>query len=31
MLKLKKKEMTDVGFFDPNRTFKDMVTPYDRW
>ena len=31
MLKLKKKGMTDVGFMDPNRTFKDMVTPYNRW
>ena len=31
MLKLKKKWMTDVGFMDPNRTFRDMVTPYDRW
>ena len=31
MLKLKKKGMTDVGFFDLNRTFKDTVTPYDRW
>ena len=31
MLKLKKKGMTDVGFMDPNHTFKDTVTPYDRW
>ena len=31
MLKLKKKWMTDVGFMDLNRTFKDTVTPYDRW
>ena len=29
MLKLNKKGMTDVGFFDPNRTLKDTVTPYD--
>ena len=31
MLKLKKKWMTDVDFMDPNRIFKDTVTPYDRW
>ena len=31
MLKLKRKGLTDVGFMDPNRTFKDTVTPYDRW
>ena len=31
MLKLKKKAMTEVGFIDPNRVFKDRVTPYDRW
>ena len=23
--------MTDVGFMDPKRTFKDTITPYDRW
>ena len=26
-----KKRMTDVGFMDPYRTFKDKVTPYDKW
>ena len=31
MLKLKRKGLNDVGFMDPNRTFKDTVTPYDRW
>ena len=31
MLKLKRKGLTDVGFMDPNCTFKDTVTPYDRW
>ena len=31
MLKLKKKEMTDVGFIYPNHVFMDRVTPYDRW
>ena len=31
MLKLKRKELTDVGFMDLNRTVKDTVTPYDRW
>ena len=31
MLKLKRKGLTDVGFMDPNHTFKDTVTPYDRW
>ena len=31
MLKLKKKAMIEVGFIDPNRVFKDRVTPYDRW
>ena len=31
MLKLKRKQLADVGFMDPNRTFKDTVTPYDRW
>ena len=31
MLKLKKKAMTEAGFIDPNRVFKDMVTPYDKW
>ena len=31
MLKLKRKGLTDVGFMDPNRTFKDIVTPHDRW
>jgi len=31
MLKLKKKAMTEVGFIDPNRVFKDRVTPYDKW
>ena len=31
MLKIKRKGLTDVGFMDPNRTFKDTVTPYDRW
>ena len=31
MMKLKKKEMTDVGFIDPNHVFNDSVTPYDRW
>jgi hypothetical protein len=31
MPKLKKKGLTDVGFMDLNRTFKDMVTPCDRW
>ena len=31
MLKLKRKQLADVGFMDPNRTFKDRVTPYDRW
>ena len=31
MLKLKRKGLTDIGFMDPNRTFKDTVTPYDRW
>ena len=30
MLKLKRKGLTNVGFMDPNRTFKDTVTPYDR-
>ena len=29
MLKLKKKAMTEVGFIDPNRVFKDIVTPYE--
>ena len=28
---LKKKGLTDVSFMDPNHTFKDTVTPYDRW
>jgi hypothetical protein len=31
MLKLKKKAMIEVCFIDPNRVFKDSVTPYDRW
>ena len=31
MLKLKKKAMTEVGFIDPNRGFKDRLTPYDKW
>ena len=31
MLKLKKKAMTEVGFTDLNRVFKDRVTPYDKW
>jgi hypothetical protein len=31
MLKLKSKGLTDVGFVDPNRTFKDTLTRYDRW
>ena len=31
MMKLKKKEMTDVGFIYPYHVFKDRVTPYDRW
>ena len=32
MLKLKKKKaMTEVGFIDPNRVFKDRVTLYDKW
>ena len=31
MLKLKKKAMTEVGFIDPNRVFKDRVTLYDKW
>jgi hypothetical protein len=31
MPKLKKKAMTGVDFIDPNRVFKDRVTPYDRW
>ena len=30
MLKLKK-GMTNVGFMDPYCTFKDTVTPYDKW
>ena len=29
--KTKEKGLTDVGFMDPNRTFKDTVTPYYRW
>jgi hypothetical protein len=31
MLKLKKKAMTEFGFIDLNRVFKDSVTPYDKW
>jgi hypothetical protein len=31
MLKLKRKELTNVGFMDPNCTFKDTLTRYDRW
>ena len=31
MLKLKRKGLTDVGFIDLNRTFKDTLTRYDRW
>jgi hypothetical protein len=31
MLKLKKNGLTNVGFMDPDSTFKDTVTPYDRW
>jgi hypothetical protein len=31
MLKQKKKVMTEVGFIDMNRVFKNRVTPYDRW
>jgi hypothetical protein len=27
----KEKRLTDVSFIDLNRTFKDTVTPYDRW
>jgi len=28
MLKLKKKEITDVGFMDPYNIFKDKIIPY---
>jgi hypothetical protein len=31
MLKLKRKGLTDVDFMDPNSTFKDTLTRYDRW
>jgi len=30
MLKLKKKEITDVGFMDPYNIFKDKITPYTK-
>jgi hypothetical protein len=31
MLKLKRKWMSDAGFVDPSRTFKDPVTKYEVW